>query len=107
VDAGAQKDDAPAETGAGAQNNDVSAETGAGRETVILLFETTHHAMEAEAAIIDGGFWCDVVPRPPDTMSALCGLAIEVLAGDLGEVRTALGAAGVPFEIYRPEVEAF
>ncbi len=104
---GAKKDDAPAETGAAAKKDDAPAETAAGRETVILLFETTHHAMEAETAIIDAGFWCDVVPRPPDTMSALCGLAIEVLAGDLGEVRTALGGAGVPFEIYRPEVEAF
>jgi hypothetical protein len=76
------------------------------RETAILLFDTTHRAMEAESAIIDGGFWCDVVPRPPDAMSSLCGLAIEVLAQDVDEVRGLLGNAGLPFEIYRPEVEA-
>ncbi len=77
-----------------------------GRDTIILLFDTTHRAMEAESAIIDGGFWCDIVPRPPDAMSSLCGLAIEVLAADIGEVRALLGGAGLPFEIYRPEVEA-
>ena len=62
--------------------------------------------MEAESAIIDGGFWCDVVPRPPDAMTGLCGLAIEVFSGDIAEIRVTLGTAGIPFEIYRPEVEA-
>ena len=76
-------------------------------ESAILLFDTTHQAMAGEASIIDGGFWCDMVPRPPDAMTALCGLAIEVRASDLEDVRAALGAAGIPFEIYRPEVEAF
>ncbi len=76
------------------------------RDTVVLLFDTTHRAMSAEEAIIDGGFWCDVVPRPPDAISTLCGLAIEVLAGDLASVRSALTVAGLVFEIYKPEVEA-
>lgn len=76
------------------------------RDTVILLFDTTHRAMSAEETIIDGGFWCDVVPRPPDAISTLCGLAIEVLTVDLAGVRSTLTAAGLVFEIYKPEVEA-
>lgn len=76
-------------------------------DSAILLFDTTHQALKGEASIIDGGFWCDVVPRPPDAMTALCGLAIEIHASDLEDVRAALGAAGIPFELYKPEVEAF
>ncbi|MFA6000579.1 MAG: DUF3343 domain-containing protein [Thermoleophilia bacterium] len=77
---------------------------GGGR--AIFLFDTTHAAMEAEQLIIDAGFWCDVVPRPPGTMSSLCGLAIEVMAADAGGVRNVLISEGIPFEIYQPEVEA-
>ncbi len=29
--------------------------------SLLLLFETTHAAMEAEEQIINSGFWCDVV----------------------------------------------
>lgn len=76
-------------------------------ESAILLFDTTHQALKSEVSIIDGGFWCDMVPRPPDAMKALCGLAIEIRASDLEDVRAALGAAGIPFELYKPEVEAF
>ena len=72
----------------------------------VFLFDTTHAAMEAEQLIIDAGFWCDVVPRPPGTMSSLCGLAIEVMAADAAEVRKVLISEGIPFEIYQPEVEA-
>ena len=77
-----------------------------GPETAVLLFDTTHAAMEAEDTVIDGGFWCDVVPRPPDAMSGLCGLALQVLAADLQEIRELLAARGIAFEIYKPEVEA-
>lgn len=62
--------------------------------------------MEAEDAVVDSGFWCDVVPRPPDAMSGLCGLALEVLMSDLPEIRGLLGARGIAYEIYKPEVEA-
>jgi len=82
------------------------AEAESKRDTVTLLFDTTHAAMQAEDTIVDGGFWCEVVPRPPDAMSGLCGLALEVLAADLTEVRQALREAGIAFEIYQPEVEA-
>lgn len=76
-------------------------------DTTILLFDTTHAAMAAEEAIIDAGFWCDVVPKPPDAMTGLCGLAIAIRDADLAAVRSTLGKAGLAFEIYQPEVEAF
>lgn len=75
-------------------------------DNVILMFDTTHLAMEAEQQIIDGGFWCEVVPRPPATMSSLCGLAIAVLPADAEEVKALLRSSGIAFEVYRPEVEA-
>lgn len=62
--------------------------------------------MAAEETIIDAGFWCDVVPKPPDAMTGLCGLAIEVRDEDLEAVRKTLAGAGLAFEVYQPEVEA-
>ena len=78
----------------------------AGADTAILLFDTTHAAMEAEDAVVETGFWSDVVPRPPDAMSGLCGLALEVLSSDLPEIRELITSRGIVFEVYRPEVEA-
>jgi len=75
-------------------------------DKAILLFDTTHTAMAGEQAIIDAGFWCDVVPKPPDAMTGLCGLAIEVREDDIDAVRETLTDAGLSFEIYKPEVEA-
>lgn len=78
-----------------------------GADTTILLFDTTHASIAAEEAIIDAGFWCDVVPKPPDAMTGLCGLAIKVRLADLDGVRKTLRTTGLGFEIYQPEVEAF
>jgi hypothetical protein len=89
-----------------AEEPEIRAKRPSAPETAVLLFDTTHAAMAAEDIIVGGGFWCDVVPRPPDAMSGLCGLAIEVLTADLPEIRDALGAGGIAFEIYQPEVEA-
>lgn len=75
-------------------------------DTTILLFDTTHASMAAEETIIDAGFWCDVVPKPPDAMTGLCGLAIEIRIADLEAIRTTLTEAGLVFEVYQPEVEA-
>jgi hypothetical protein len=74
--------------------------------STILLFDTTHASMAAEEAIIDAGFWCDVVPKPPDAMTGLCGLAVEVRNEDMEAIRATLRDAGLAFEIYQPEVEA-
>lgn len=62
--------------------------------------------MAAEQSIIDDGFWCDVVPKPPDAMTGLCGLAVEVRTADMDGIRATLSGAGLAFEIYQPEVEA-
>lgn len=67
---------------------------------VLLLFDTTHAAMEAEEHIITGGFWCDVVPRPPRVSDSLCGLAIEVDADDLAGVESLLSDETIPYETY-------
>lgn len=66
----------------------------------LFLFDTTHAAMEAEEAIIDAGFWCDIVPRPPEASVTLCGLAIEVHAADEEDVAALLTGAGIGFDIY-------
>lgn len=68
----------------------------------IFLFETTHDAIQAEEAIIDAGYWCDVVPRPPATSSTLCGLAIEVQPADSSGIASLLKDLGISFEIYQP-----
>lgn len=67
---------------------------------VVLLFDSTHAALAGEAAILDGGFWCDVVPRPPGTSDALCGLAIEVDTADQESIAELLQEAGIAFETY-------
>lgn len=68
---------------------------------MLFLFDTTHAALEAEEAIIDGGFWCDMVPRPPEAAVTLCGLAVEVLASDEAEISRLLAGGGIRFETYR------
>ncbi len=73
---------------------------GPGRRA-LLLFDTTHAAMEAEEHIITGGFWCDVVPRPPQVSDSLCGLAIEVYAGELTEIEALLTSEGIVTESYQ------
>ena len=56
--------------------------------------------MEAEEQIINSGFWCDVVPRPPEVAAALCGLAIEINTADREDVSGILAKAGIEFEPY-------
>lgn len=60
--------------------------------------------MEAEEAIIDAGFWCDVVPRPPQAAATLCGLAIEALRADEQEISLLLEKAGLDFETFAPDL---
>ncbi|MHB1055109.1 MAG: DUF3343 domain-containing protein [Thermoleophilia bacterium] len=68
-------------------------------DSVTFLFDTTHDAMRAEAAIIDAGYWCDMVPRPPDATGTLCGLAVAIQPGDSDGVAGLLKQAGVMYEI--------
>lgn len=69
-------------------------------ENVLLLFETTHAAMEAEQEILAAGFRCDIVPRPPGVSDSLCGLAIEVGKNDLPDIESLLKSAGITVESY-------
>lgn len=73
-----------------------------GGSGTILLFNSTHDAMRAEEAIINAGFWNDMVPRPPDSTSTLCGLAIEVQSDDIEDIRRLLNEEDVFFDIYQP-----
>ncbi|MBE0429055.1 MAG: DUF3343 domain-containing protein [Thermoleophilia bacterium] len=68
----------------------------------IFLFDTTHDAMQAEEAIIEGGFWNELVPRPPDSANTLCGLAIAVEPGDREEITSLLAGEGIRFQQYEP-----
>lgn len=58
--------------------------------------------MEAEETVIDAGFWCDVVPRPPQAAATLCGLAIEARLADMEEISRLLEKAGIAFETFKP-----
>jgi hypothetical protein len=80
----------------------MSGETGKAPATgAVFLFDSTHDAMKAEETIIDAGFWCDVVPRPPDTSSELCGLAVEVQVADQADVAELLSGTAIRYEIYQ------
>ena len=67
---------------------------------MVLLFESTHRALSAEAAILEAGFWCDIVERPPGTADGLCGLAVEVDALDAAGIARLLQNAAIFFDIY-------
>lgn len=72
-----------------------------GPDGLILLFDTTHLAMEAEEAIVSRGVWCDVVPRPPGTSAGLCGLAIKIEASDQEGVSLLLKEAGIRYDVFK------
>ena len=63
----------------------------------MLLFPTTHAVLEAEETLIDAGFGCDVVPRPPEAAAGLCGLAIEIRDGDRPAVERLFADTGLAF----------
>lgn len=67
----------------------------------MLLFRTTHGALQAEETLIDAGFWCDVVPRPPAAATELCGLAVEILARDAPAVERLFANTNVAFAVFQ------
>ncbi|MCL4310273.1 MAG: DUF3343 domain-containing protein [Actinomycetota bacterium] len=81
--------------------NDDDATRQAGSGALLFLFRTTHAALGAEETLIDAGFWCDVVPRPPAVTTELCGLAIEVRATDRAAVERLFANTGLAFETYQ------
>lgn len=86
--------------GAG-RNDNPAGGSGGDSDSVTFLFDTTHDAMRAEEALIDAGYWCDLVPRPPDSAATLCGLAIAVQSGDSEGIAALLKREGVAHAIYQ------
>ena len=50
-------------------------------ERWILVFESIHHVLAAERALLDAGRWCDLIPTPRDVRSD-CGMVIELRRAD-------------------------
>jgi hypothetical protein len=50
-------------------------------ERWILLFDSIHHVLAAERALLDQSVWCDLIPTPRE-LSSDCGMALELRAAD-------------------------
>ena len=64
----------------------------------MILFETTHHAMWAEEIAREEGVGAEVVPAPEGS-DAKCGLALEIMSGDLDRLVAALVRSDVPHRV--------
>jgi hypothetical protein len=70
-------------------------------ERWILIFESIHHVLAAERALLDRQLRCDLIPTPRDVGSD-CGMVIELHAGDWGEAGGVVRAlARPPLAVYR------
>lgn len=67
---------------------------------LLLVFDTTHHALWAEQIARDGLLGVEVVPAPAAS-DAKCDLALEYLPEDEPALLEALQQAGVPFRAWR------
>ncbi|MCK9460755.1 MAG: DUF3343 domain-containing protein [Proteobacteria bacterium] len=61
---------------------------------MILLFESVHRVIQAEASLTRAGVPCALLPTPKE-LSAECGMCVEVDAADLAAARAALGPLAV------------
>jgi len=61
---------------------------------MILLFESVHRVIQAEALLKRAAIPCALLPTPKE-LSAECGMCIEVDAVDIAAARAALGALEV------------
>jgi hypothetical protein len=50
-------------------------------ERWILAFESIHHVLAAERALLDRHVWCDLIPTPRDVRTD-CGMVIELRRAD-------------------------
>lgn len=55
----------------------------------VIIFNSTHQALQAEKVLEDAGLSIDIVPRPPE-LSADCGLAIEFAEPDEPAIKALL-----------------
>ena len=63
-------------------------------KTVVALFESTRAAIRAERACRAAGIKCQAIPVPR-TVSAGCGIALEISNEDRGAAEVELAKAGI------------
>ncbi|MGH7475751.1 MAG: DUF3343 domain-containing protein [Longimicrobiales bacterium] len=68
---------------------------------VILLFDTTHHAIWAEQLASERGVAVQVISAPPGAR-ARCDIALEVLPEQYERFAGVLQEARIPFERHMP-----
>ncbi|HEX3033426.1 MAG TPA: DUF3343 domain-containing protein [Bacillota bacterium] len=85
----------------------MSSELMLAKEYCILVFKSTHHAMAAEKAAIEGGLEHIIVPTPT-AITASCGLAIKLREHDLDIAMELLNTKGIgtfqPYKINEQEI---
>lgn len=64
-------------------------------EFVVFAFETTHQALDAEAALKAARLGVVPIPTPAE-MGGLCGLAMRLPLDEGDQARSVLAEAGVP-----------
>lgn len=70
-------------------------------ERWILVFESIHHVLAAEHALLGHGLWCDLIPTPRDILSD-CGMVIELRQADRHEATGVVRSlARQPVAVYR------
>ncbi len=76
-------------------------------ERGMMLFESIHQVMAAEAVFAEQGVWCDLVPVPRD-LDSNCGMAVEFCLGDLEAVGKLAGDERIkPRTVYRRSKEEY
>jgi hypothetical protein len=68
--------------------------------TVIVIFESTRAAIEAERACLASGIKCQAIPLPRD-ISAGCGIALEVNPDDFVKAETVFRGIGISYTMKR------
>ena len=66
------------------------------KESAVVTFDSTHHAMAAEDILRGESVKLEVVP-PPSNLSAGCGLALRISLDDVPIVTGFLAAEGAPY----------
>jgi hypothetical protein len=59
-------------------------------ENWIFVFQSIHHVLAAERALLQRGLWCDLVPTPREIHTD-CGMVVEFHRSDLEAVLQAIG----------------
>ena len=77
------------------------------RSNWILVFDSIHHVLAAERALLSQDIGCDLVPTPREIHTD-CGMVIEFRPSDIESVSNLVaGLASKPRRIYRPSLEDY